>query len=260
VAVLPDPQSWTQPVPNQLALDGTGIIVSDNGVSTVVVTPTADLRGIKAQAGDWSISLNVSHNLSDAAAQVGSKLQVLAGESIELTGNGLGANSTVKVWFCSTPILLGTIVTDSRGSFTASVRIPLGLVYGAHVIILQSVGSNLKVQNEQLPVILRQPLTRTLALAFAKLSPVLSKSTKANLNTFAADLSNFERATISATCSGIKTSSRLLVTKLCDSTISYLKSALKAKRVSAVFATTSTTNKTQRALGLVMISASGLSK
>jgi uncharacterized repeat protein (TIGR02543 family) len=260
VAVLPDPQSWTQPVPNQLSLDGTGIIVSDNGVSTVVVTPTADLRGIKAQAGDWSISLNVSHNLSDAAAQVGSKLQVLAGESIDLTGNGLGANSTVKVWFCSTPILLGTIVTDSKGSFTASVRIPLGLVSGAHVIILQSVGSNLKVQNEQLPVILRQPLTRTLALAFAKLSPVLSKSTKANLNTFAADLSNFERATISATCSGIKTSSRLLVTKLCDSTISYLKSALKTKRVTAVFAATSTTNKAQRSLGLVMISASGLSK
>jgi hypothetical protein len=61
------------------------------------------------------------------------------GQQIIVIGTGFAAYSTATITIYSTPLNLGTVITDGNGNFTKPVTIPLNLVNGLHQVIAQGV-------------------------------------------------------------------------------------------------------------------------
>ncbi|GGK10344.1 hypothetical protein GCM10010123_45430 [Pilimelia anulata] len=62
------------------------------------------------------------------------------GEEIVFIGTGFAEHSTVVISVYSTPVVLGTVVTDGSGNFRKGIVVPAGLAAGTHTIIAQGVG------------------------------------------------------------------------------------------------------------------------
>jgi len=60
--------------------------------------------------------------------------QVAPGDRVNLTGDQFPAGATLKMNFLSTPVALGTVVTNATGSFQTSVAVPGNAVAGDHHI------------------------------------------------------------------------------------------------------------------------------
>ncbi|WP_432826580.1 hypothetical protein [Dactylosporangium sp. CA-092794] len=61
------------------------------------------------------------------------------GQNIVVIGTGFAAHSTVTINLYSSPIQLGTVVTDGNGNFAKPVTIPADLATGLHTAIAQGV-------------------------------------------------------------------------------------------------------------------------
>ncbi|MEX2625602.1 MAG: fibronectin type III domain-containing protein, partial [Ilumatobacteraceae bacterium] len=57
------------------------------------------------------------------------------GARVDVNGEGLKPNSTVRIEMHSDPVLLGTTTTDDEGSFTTSVYLPSTVAPGSHDVI-----------------------------------------------------------------------------------------------------------------------------
>lgn len=61
------------------------------------------------------------------------------GERLVFTGTGFAAYSSVAIRIYSTPVTLGTAVTDVDGAFTLPVTVPASLGAGRHTVVAQGV-------------------------------------------------------------------------------------------------------------------------
>jgi hypothetical protein len=61
------------------------------------------------------------------------------GEKITVVGTGFMPYSTVDVVIYSTPIVLGTVVTDANGNFSQEVTVPTSLAAGQHHLVASGV-------------------------------------------------------------------------------------------------------------------------
>ncbi|WP_426508617.1 hypothetical protein ACPPVO_58945 [Dactylosporangium sp. McL0621] len=94
-------------------------------------TPTAPV--IPATPPDTDLTLTTDQGLITRAEP---------GQDIVVIGTGFMAYSTATIVVYSTPIELGTVVTDGQGNFSKPVRVPPDLVVGAHQLVAAGVGPN----------------------------------------------------------------------------------------------------------------------
>ena len=77
---------------------------------------------------------------------------VTPGGSITVSGSDFGPRSTVTVTLHSDPVLLGTVVTDALGAFTATFQIPAGVPAGAHHVVIEGVDAAGNPRTVSMPV------------------------------------------------------------------------------------------------------------
>ncbi len=61
---------------------------------------------------------------------------LVVGASIPITGEGFKPFEVVDIWLHSTPVLLGTLTANARGSISGSFAMPTGLPTGTHHVVL----------------------------------------------------------------------------------------------------------------------------
>jgi hypothetical protein len=64
------------------------------------------------------------------------------GQTVNISGSGFADNSTVTLTLQSNPIFLATVETNSSGSFSTSVTIPVGVPLGNHDIVATGVDAH----------------------------------------------------------------------------------------------------------------------
>ncbi|HEY5662940.1 MAG TPA: fibronectin type III domain-containing protein [Ilumatobacter sp.] len=73
----------------------------------------------------------------DFSFEVGSEID---NGKVFVSGFGLAPDSTVEVYVFSDPIHIGTVMTDSTGSFEATLDLPDSLEAGEHTVLIEAVG------------------------------------------------------------------------------------------------------------------------
>ena len=71
--------------------------------------------------------------------QEGVLSEVCPGQQITVVGRGFLPYSSATVIIYSSPVLLGTAVTDAHGAFTEKVTVPTDLEAGAHNLVASGV-------------------------------------------------------------------------------------------------------------------------
>jgi hypothetical protein len=112
--------------------DRPGVYASQTGITvpgpaTPSAVPTQDNGDITGPAGPIS--------------------KITAGQKITLQGTGFAPNSTVQLLVYSSPVSLGTVVTDENGSFSVEVTVPANLANGTHHLVATGVDANGNVRN-----------------------------------------------------------------------------------------------------------------
>jgi uncharacterized repeat protein (TIGR02543 family) len=233
---LSDPATWATPTLSQQVLAGDQVVVTEGGVGPMSVAPNANNTGILASASPWVISLELDRTASSAPALVGSELQLFAGETVAMNGTGMVPNSTIKVWFYSTPIQIGTITVKADGSFSAKIAVPNGLVLGSHTLVLQGLDKDQKVQSQQFPVRLQGQVSQKFSAVFNTAKSTATAKSLAALKGYSSQLAKFVNVTITGFCFRGSSTSNSQAHKLCSARLATIKSALAVKKVSATFA------------------------
>ena len=233
--IVADPTSWAIPVPSPQVLAGQQVAVTESGIREIAIVPNSQKTGFVASTGTWAISLEVERVGDTAPAILDSKLQLFAGESLALSGSGMVPNSTIKVWFFSTPKLIGTISANASGNFSAKIALPVGLALGDHTLVLQTVGADLKLESQQFPVTLQTRVSHRFNVVFAATSIEISNATISKLNKFASSLALKSSIQISSTCYVSKKTSKAQAAKVCRARMAEIKLALKSRKIVASF-------------------------
>ncbi|SDF68600.1 fibronectin type III domain-containing protein [Klenkia brasiliensis] len=83
----------------------------------------------------------------DIVGPAGPISKITAGQKITLEGTGYAPNSTVELLVYSSPVSLGTVVTDENGSFSVEVTVPANLANGTHHLVATGVDPSGNVRN-----------------------------------------------------------------------------------------------------------------
>ena len=126
--------STTQPVvPSEELRPGATVVTVDGQPEAVIVRANATKDALDVDGAGWGVQL-AAHDSGSRTAPLGpdGTLQLTPGRTLGVTGNGYRPGSEVSVYLKSTPILLGTLVTDARGDFAGLVPLPADLTPGEH--------------------------------------------------------------------------------------------------------------------------------
>jgi titin len=118
------------------AVDAEGNRSEPNGAEIGVV-PAPD--GVPASDG----------TLSAPPATTGG---VEAGEQVTFSGSGYAPDSPVTLLVYSEPQVLGTVMTDADGAFTATVTLPEGLAAGRHTLVAAGLDPSGEMRYLTLPI------------------------------------------------------------------------------------------------------------
>jgi hypothetical protein len=110
-------------------------IVGDKPVETVVTVTEFQTQ---IQIGD---SISISFQATDAAGNQiptspNGSVQVVQGATINASGTGFKSDSPVEAWLYSTPVLLGSGLANSDGSFDNTYAIDSDFPIGDHTVVL----------------------------------------------------------------------------------------------------------------------------
>lgn len=164
--------------PGQLKVEQGGEFVAVNLKASTSAT------GLDLLAGGWSLKL-VPKSSKGAILPLESKTSITVnpGGQVEVTGTNYLANSTVKVWLFSEPVLLGEFFTDDKGNFSQNVWIPAAMSLGNHTIQVAGISPDENLRSVSLPVVAKAWVKGSLVtrLLFAKESSKLTADSKAYL-------------------------------------------------------------------------------
>ena len=113
--------------------------------ATAITLPVVDSKnsvpnfGIKIEGNNWSISITAEVTQNTKMTGDGlAKIEIQQNGNISAFGTGFKPFSQVDLYVHSTPILLGSVKTDSNGDYKIILPIPLQLQIGDH--IFQTIG------------------------------------------------------------------------------------------------------------------------
>lgn len=92
------------------------------------------------------------------------------GQQIVVIGTGFAAHSTATITIYSTPLELGTVVTDGDGNFTKPVSVPDGLANGSHEIVALGAAPDGTPRAMKLDVLVARPAGRGLPVTGADIA------------------------------------------------------------------------------------------
>jgi outer membrane protein OmpA-like peptidoglycan-associated protein len=183
------PTAPTAPIPSGQAVldirDATGAIVSS--VKSVTVSPVdPNVLVVAIPASQVQISLSSTSPAGNVNPVQNTTLTIVRGSEIKISAEGFLPNSEVSVYVFSTPILLGTVKTDSQGKYTSSLLSPSGLEIGSHTIQLVGFLKDSSAAKISVPIVVLQPsISKTIKVYFdmgsAKISASQLKSLKISL-------------------------------------------------------------------------------
>lgn len=191
------------------------------------------------QGTGWSLNLfGRDANGKNVQLDANGNIVFRSGRLAYTNGDGFKANSPVKVYIFSTPILLGNLTTDAAGSFEGQFNLPSGLEPGAHTVQVDGFAPDGSVRTANVPVIYAtaKPATVSLNLYFEPDSAKLTGATKSALHMFVAG--------IPAAAEDLKISTKGYVypirnkqsnTKVSTARARNVAAALKAAGVSAIY-------------------------
>ena len=105
------------------------------------------------------------------------RLTLSKGDVIKFSMRGFKPNSEVSVYIFSTPILLGTVTTDSEGNYNSSFPSPDGLDVGPHTIQLVGYLNDESFATISLPVLVIESLmSKTIKIYFEMGRDIISAS------------------------------------------------------------------------------------
>ncbi|GAA0915363.1 hypothetical protein GCM10009557_88260 [Virgisporangium ochraceum] len=125
----PEPTSCVLGAEAGVSYTYTVVATSGSGPSPASAPSTAvtvEAPQAPATAPQTNLTLTTDQGDIDTAAP---------GEQIVVIGTGFAAHSTATITIYSTPIALGTVVTDGAGAFSKAVTVPANLAAGDHTVI-----------------------------------------------------------------------------------------------------------------------------
>jgi uncharacterized repeat protein (TIGR02543 family) len=163
--------------------DASGAVVST--VKSVLVSPVDPNALVVSLASAQVTVLSVAPTGVPNPIQK-STLTITPGAQIKISADGFLPNSEVSVYVFSTPILLGKVITDAEGRYSASLASPPGLKVGSHTVQLIGFLKDKSLATLSLPVSVVQPtFTKTIKSYFemnsGKITPGQMKLLKSAL-------------------------------------------------------------------------------
>jgi len=101
------------------------VVINDDNSATIELPGQFVVRVIPTLPEDSVV-------LSDGATG----LRVYRNRTVAIQGEGFANESEVEVWVNSTPVKLGTAMTDANGAFSETFTTPLGIELGEHTLTL----------------------------------------------------------------------------------------------------------------------------
>ncbi|WP_433060829.1 IPT/TIG domain-containing protein [Dactylosporangium sp. CS-033363] len=131
--------------------------------TSAAVTPAAPV--VPAAPPDTPLTLTTDKGQINTAAP---------GQQIVVIGTGFAAHSTATITLYSTPMTLGTVVTDGSGNFSKAVTVPASLAAGTHTLVAQGVApsGNPRAMKLTVTVAHRAAPSGTLAVTGAPVVPL----------------------------------------------------------------------------------------
>ena len=131
----------TLPGSNGLQTEPDQGVVAVNGVTVdLVVTINEDNSATIEYPGNFIIQIIPTQPEDGVVLSDGtSGIRLYRDRSAAIQGEGFAPDTEVEVWINSTPVKLGTALTDSQGSFSKTFDIPPGIELGAHTLTLNGV-------------------------------------------------------------------------------------------------------------------------
>ncbi|MFI7544812.1 Ig-like domain-containing protein [Actinoplanes sp. NPDC049599] len=164
-AAVPGATGYTataSPGPATCTSTGTSCVLGAVAGTSYTVTVTANGQGWSSPASGASNAVTPKSPDVPAAPpdQVPTTLTTdkgqislaVPGQQITVIGTGFAPRSTATIILYSTPIALGTVVTDANGSFSVPVTIPAGLDPGDHTFLASGVNPAGATRQMALPV------------------------------------------------------------------------------------------------------------
>ena len=163
--------------------DASGAVVSS--VKSVSVSPVDPNALVISLASAQVTFLSVGPTGVPNPVQ-NSTLTITQGAEIKISADGFLPNSEVSVYVFSTPILLGKVITDSEGRYSASLASPPGLKAGSHTVQLIGYLKDESLATLSVPVLVTQAsVSKTVKVYFemdsAKITPAQMKLLKSAL-------------------------------------------------------------------------------
>ena len=108
---------------------GAGLVIEDDGVATAIPVVEADSKATLTDGvSSMAITLNERVRLNTGRVEAPPR------EVVEVSGSGFEPDTDVEVWVFSEPTLLGTVLVDEDGNFSAELDLPATLPVGDHTV------------------------------------------------------------------------------------------------------------------------------
>ena len=171
---------------------GSSVLLVDGTASTLTIKPNKPVepKSLVATGDGFTMELEgLRSNGQPLGLTNDAALRLELGSTAHVSGRGFAANSDVQVHLFSTDRFLGTIRTDSLGTFDGSVPVPADVELGRHTLQADALGSDNKVRSLSLGVVLEAPAkpvrTAKATVSFGPLSTVLTPKAKSALKSLA---------------------------------------------------------------------------
>lgn len=117
---------------------------ASSGEHGIVAEFISDDDGEYTNSTSAAIIVTVKEATAEDAQILLSDIEVMAGESVTVTGSGFGANEQVGLVLHSDPVDLATVTVDGNGGFAQVVTIPADTSVGEHQIVATGSDSELE--------------------------------------------------------------------------------------------------------------------
>jgi outer membrane protein OmpA-like peptidoglycan-associated protein len=178
-----------KPVAPSRPVKETGAIATEdgNGPQPVVVRNKSDDK-VVAKGTGWELTIGAAKkDGTPKPLDSDYAISTRDGEKAVTSGSGLAPNTWVDLYVFSDPVFVGTVETDSSGSFNAEFDIPAGLTFGAHSLVLgtKNLAGETVTVTIQINVLAKVKVLPS-SIVFAEGSAALTKAAKSKLLNFIA--------------------------------------------------------------------------
>ncbi len=161
-AVLGPVPLGTSTLPPSGVTPGSSVLLVNGVPQSVTVRPdapvTSQAKGLVATGDGFTLKLAGVDDRGQSLGVTNDAALVLRRDNSALVeGTGFAPNNDVQVYIFSQPRLLGTISTNSTGSFSGLVPVPADLAIGPHTMQINAFNTDGTVRSLSLGVVLQAP-------------------------------------------------------------------------------------------------------